>query len=378
MTARIFNKTGERFANEGEYAPADIAGDPLRFIKPTLDPTTTAPPGPYTIDTLPALPYASQENNNSFFITPPDAVQQHLTQRKPIDSGTIKILSNNISHLAYQQCRTLAVLNGPGRIGYKNGDRLLNTGGTSPLYIVQNPFADWTDQTPQNWFREIGWSQYSSRRLGPFFAITDRKLQYNEDALNRIDLTNNSTCIRKMVLVIRGNKAKIPTVGGVYPDDAFFHIHVVVTADGGNPTDPTTSIIPLFGQQRAYMTECDGAPGPSARVEGPLPCPINSDGRNQELSGVPAYSINLDWPSQATAAIEAPDATKTYDVFTGNFTAFIPIDCTGDITATNASYAGTDLFQYYVHVGWYTGQSTHVISSITLLEVRDVGSPEAS
>ena len=377
MTARIFNKTGERFANEGEYAPEDIANDPARFVKPTIDPTTTLG-GPYTVNTLPALPYASQENNNNFFITPPDAVQQHLIQRKPIDCGTVKILSNNIAHLAYQQCRTLAVLNGPGTIGYKYSDRDLTNGGVSPQIIVQNPFARWTDDTPQNWFREIGWSQYSSRRLGPFFAITDRKLQYNEEALNRIDLTNNARCIRKMVLVIRGNKAKIPTVGGVFPDDAFFHIHVVVTADGGNPTDPNTSIIPLFGQQRAYITECDGVAGPSARVEGPLPCPINNDNRNQQLSGVPAYSINLDWPSQATTAIEAADASKTYDVFSGNFTAFIPIDCIGDITATNASYAGTDLFQYFVHVGWYAGQATHVISSITLLEVRDVGSPEAS
>lgn len=377
MTARIFNRTGERFANEGEYAPNDIASDPLRFVKPTLDPTTTAPPGPYTIDTLPALPYASQENNNKVYYTPPDAAQEHYFQRKPVDAGSIKILSNNIAHLVYQQCRTLAVLNGPGTIGYKGSDRIINGGPFLPDPIVQNPFIGWTDDTARNWFREIGWSQYSSRRLGPFFGITDRKLQYDDETLNRTDLTNNANCIRKMILVIRGQKSKIPTVGGTIPD-ARFHIHVVVTSDGGNPTAPTTNIIPLFGQQRAYITECDPPGAASARVEGPLPCPVNSDLRIQRFSGVPAYSTNLDWPSQANTTLEAPDATKTYDVFTGHFTAFIPIECSGDITATNASYLGTNVFQYYVHVGWLAGQETHAISSITLLEVRDPGSAEAS
>jgi hypothetical protein len=378
MTVRSFNKTGERFANEGEYSPNDIANDPLRFVKPTLDPTTTLG-GPYTTDTCtPALPYASQENNNKFFDTPADVFQRHFFQRKPIDAGSVKILSNNISHLVYQQCRTLAVLNGPGTIGYKDSDRFLTTGSPTAIAIVQSPFADWTDETPRNWFREIGWSQYSSRRLGPFFGINDRKIEYNDDALNSVNLTNNASCIRKMILVIRGYKAKIPTVGGIYPDDARFHIHVVVTSDGGNPTDPATNIIPLFGQQRAYITECDGLAGPSARQEGPLPCPINSENRNDLFSGVPAYSVNLDWPSQANTTLEAPDASKTYDVFTGHYSAFIPIDCVGDITTTNASYLGTNVFQYYVHVGWLVGQPSMAISSITLLEVRDPGSAEAS
>jgi len=378
MTVRSFNKTGERFANEGEYSPEDIANDPLRFVKPTLDPTTVLG-GPYITDTCtPALSYASQENNNKFYEHPGDAFQQHLFQRKPIDSGTIKILSNNISHLVYQQCRTLAVLNGPGTIGYKNSDRALNNGAALPQLIVQNPFAEWTDETPRNWFREIGWSQYSSRRLGPFFGINDRKIEYNDDALNSVNLTNNASCIRKMILVIRGFKSKIPTVGGIYPDDARFHIHVVVTSDGGNPTDPATTIIPLLGQQRAYITECDGAAGASARTEGPLPCPVNSESRNDLFSGVPAYSVNLDWPSQANTTLEAPDASKTYDVFTGHFSAFIPIDCVGDITTTNASYLGTNVFQYYVHVGWLVGQPSMAITSITLLEVRDPGSAEAS
>jgi hypothetical protein len=378
MTVRIFNKTGERFANEGEYAPDDIANDPLRFVKPTLDPTTLGPGGPFITNTIPATPYASQENDNIFYDTPADAFQQHFFQRKPVDAGTVKILSNNIAQLVYQQCRTLAVLNGPGTIGYKNSDRTLTTTVSgAPVTIVQNPFIGWTDNTARNWFREIGWSQYSSRRLGPFFGITDRKLQYNDEELNRINLTNNASCIRKMVLVIRGYKAKIPTVGGSIPD-ARFHIHVVVTSDGNNPTDPETNIIPVFGQQRAYITECDPPGSATARVEGPLPCPVNNDGRNQLFTGVPAYSVNLDWPSQANTQLEAPDATKTYDVFTGAFTAFIPIECTGDITATNASYLGTDVFQYYVHVGWLIGQPSMVISSITLLEVRDPGSADAS
>lgn len=373
MTIRSFNKTGERFANEGEYSIADITAIPrTRFVQPTLDPTTTAPPGPYTVNTLPALPYASQENNNRMYYTPSDATQEHLHVRKPVDAGSIKILSNNISHLVYQQCRTLAVLNGPGAIQYAGSDRDIvdTTNPGPPFYPIHNIEGGWTDGTPRNWYREIGWSQYSSRRLGPFFGITDRKVQYDDTVLTTVNVSNNATCIRKMILVVRGYK----TFGST-PDLSRFHIHVVVSSDGGNPTSADTKIIPLFASQRAYITECTPGVIPTSREEGPLPCPVNSEQRDLLFSGFPAYSVNLDWPSQA---IEAPDATKTYNVFTEQFTAFIPIDCLGDITAPNASYMGTNLFQYYVHVGWLVGQAGMAISSLTLLEVRDPGSAEAS
>ena len=376
MTIRSFNKTGERFANEGEYSIADITALPrTRFVPPTLYPTGGPAPIIITIDTCtPALPYASQENNNKVFYTPPDATQEHLHVRKPVDAGSIKILSNNISHLIYQQCRTLAVLNGPGAIAYAGSDRDIadTTNPGPPYYPVHNVEGGWTDNTPRNWYREIAWSQYSSRRLGPFFGITDRKVHYDDTVLTTVNVTNNATCIRKMILVVRGYK----TFGGTV-DDARFHIHVVVTSDGGNPLASDTQIIPLFGQRRAYITECTPAVIATSREEGPLPCPTNSEGRDLLFSGFPAYSVNLDWPSQATAAIEPPDLVKTYNVFTEQFTAFIPIDCLGDITNANASYMGTNVFQYYVHVGWLVGQAGMVISSMTLLEVRDPGSAEA-
>lgn len=344
QSIRNYNKTGERFWNEGEYA--DSSG----FIPPVGGSPTP-------------LPYASQENNNKVYAHPSDAQQQHLYQRKPIDCGSIKILSNNISHLAYQKCRTLAVLNGPGTIGYKYSDRVLQAG--SPLQnVIDITFPGWTSGLRSEQYKEIGWSQYSSKRLGPFFSVTDRKFQYTDDG-TPINLANNATCIRKMILVVSGYKTKDDTG----PDDRLFRLHVVVTSDGSNPANPAASIIPISAEQRAWIQECD--PAITGFSEGPIPWYTNTAApeRPINLQGRPAFSTTLDADDPG-----GPVAGW----FTGHFKVFIPIDCIGHINNSNASYNSVEVFQYYVHLGWLSGNLQNAITNITLLEVRDPGSAEAS
>lgn len=341
---RNYNKTGERFWNEGEYA--DTSG----FIKPVAN-------------AVPSLPYASQENNNKVYAHPSDAQQEHLYQRKPIDCGSIKILSNNISHLCYQKCRTLAVLNGPGTIGYIGTDRALQAG--SPLQnVVDISFPNWTSGLRSEQYKEIAWSQYSSRRLGPFFSVTDRKFQYTDDG-TPISLTNNATCTRKMILAISGYKTKDVLV----PLDLVFRLHVVVTSDGSNPANPDASIIPISAEQRAWIQECD--PSITGFAEGPIPWYTNAadPDRVANFQGRPAFSVGLD-------GVDLDAAPPGW--FTGHFKVFIPIDCIGHINNSNASYNSVEVFQYYVHLGWLSGNLQNAITNITLLEVRDPGSAEAS
>lgn len=339
---RNFNMIGERFWNEGEYADSHGFVDTMH---------------PYV-----ANPYASQENNNKCYAFPSDAQQQHYYQRKPVDCGSIKLLANNISHLAYQKCRTLAVLNGPGSLNYKGSDRDL-VEGEDNVSVVDAPYARWTSGLPRDQYKEIGWSQYSSRRLGPFFGVLDRKFKF-DDTTDNVNLANNASCIRKMILVVSGRKLKTPT-GGT-PADYYLRIHVVVTSDGACPANPSAGIIPLSAEQRAWVKECDSGGG--SYPEGAIPWSFNTEDRAIEMQGYPAYTINI---------VDSLDGINN-DLFVGNFKVFIPVDCIGNITRSNASYNGVELFQYYVNVGWIGGSASHAITSITLLEVRDPGSAEAS
>lgn len=346
LSIRNYNRTGERFWNEGEYSQYDTENDPLRF--PTVlysDP-----------------PYASQENNNKVYAHPSDAQQRHLYQRKPIDCGSIKILSNNISHLAYQKCRTLAVLNGPGGIGYAGSDRNLQAG--SPLQnVVDISYPGWTNGLERDRYKQIAWSQYSSRRLGPFFSVLDRKFVYDATSTNT-NLANNASCIRKMLLVISAYKLKAPLIPIANEDQ--LTIHVVVTSDGSNPANPAAAIIPLSAEQRAWVKEADGSVGD---IEAAAPYQLNTPTIVLEKQGRPAYSLNVDGNSFPF---------NNYDNFSGDIKIFIPIDCIGNVNRSNASYNSVELFQYYVHVGWLAGSATHSITNITLLEVRDPGSAEAN
>lgn len=329
LSVNIFNKTGERFHNEGEYA---------------------GPGFPAYSGSV----YASEEDRNKIYKFPADAIQQHFFQRKPMDCGTVKILANNIGHLCYQKCRTLAVIQGPGSFGYTESDLDITYVATyGAIYAVETGYPRWTSGMSRDQYVEIGWSQYSSRRLGPFFAVSDRKLQYSEAVNDDATIANNTVCIRKMILVIKGYKGKIPTVGGVLADGVF-RIHVVVTNDGSNPANPNAGIIPLCAEQRAWVEGFGG-------VAQQLPITVNTPSRVTERQGWPAYTIDL---AGATIGTD-PD---------GIFKLFIPVDCIGDTTITNASPNGINLFQYYVHVGWYAGMDTSGISSISLLEARDPGS----
>lgn len=342
---KSFNKTGERFANEGEYA-------------------ATGFPSPSNTPAVPSVAYSSEENINKVYATPSDATQQHFDARKPLDCGTIKILSNNISHLVYQKCRTLAVLNGPGQIGYTKSD--LQVTDTDGSLVVLTPYPG-IQSTNTNYdgyyidqFREIGWSFLSSRRLGPFFAITDRKFQYEEESSVTNPLANNSSNIRNMVLCISGYKAKTP-VGGT-ADQGIFRFHVVVTTDGAPPSNPNAGIVALNADSRCFIEALDAT---SVPVEKPIPSNQNVSARNDSLQGAQAITVAL-------------NSLAGSDQFYGPFKLFIPVDCIGNITSTNATYASVGVAEYYVHVGWYAGQTTNSVSCISLHEIRDPGSYIAS
>lgn len=343
---KSFNKTGERFANEGEYAGSGF-------------------PSPSDSPAVPSVAYSSEENINKVYATPSDATQQHFDARKPLDCGTTKILSNNISHLVYQKCRTLAVLNGPGQIGYIKSDlQLIDPFDSSLVVLTPYPGIQSTNTNYDGYytdqFREIGWSFLSSRRLGPFFAITDRKFQYQEDTLTTNPLSNNSSNIRNMVLCISGYKAKIPSPGT--GDQGIFRFHVVVTNDGAPPSNPNAGIIPLNADSRCFIEALDAT---SVPVEKPIPSDQNILARNSSLQGAQAITVAL-------------NSLAGSDDFNGPFKLFIPIDCIGNITTTNVTYASVGVAEYYVHVGWYAGQTTNSVSCISLHEIRDPGSYIAS
>lgn len=352
---KTFHKTGERFRDEGEYANA---GPP---IGPGF-------PSPSTLPLVPSIAYSSDENDNKFYTTPSPLTQEHLYQRKPLDCGSVKILSNNISHLAYQKCRTLAVLNGPGSIGYTKSDLDVTDPVDGSDYVLTpypsalNPNSQF-DGYRRDAFREIGWSYLSSRRLGPFFAITDRKFQYAENTIYTTPLQNNASNIRNMVLCITGYKAKIPSGTGV-PADGVLRFHVCVTTDGSPPSNPNAGIIPLNGDSRAFVEATLG----STSAPGALPVPANTNvvQRSQDLQGSQSILV----PLNSTSAGD--------DLFYGAYKVFIPIDCIGNITTTNATYASIGVAEYYVHVGWYSGSATNTVTCISLHEVRDPGSYIAS
>lgn len=325
-SVQVFNKTGERFFNEGEYA------DPSGF---------TAASGSV---------YSSQENSNKIYKFPSDTDQQHFFERKPLDSGTVKILTNNIDHLIYQKCRTLCVTVGHGTVGYKKSDLDIIDAGTGD-HVIFTPFPR-VVSTGINQFREIGWSEYSSQRFGPFFGITDRKVQLDASTADGVQIENNASCIRKMILVVSGYKRKID-VG--HPDaEGVFRLHVVVTSDGGSPLNPNASIIPLCAEERGWVEGFTTTP-----IDQPIPASPNTAARALERQGWPAYTVDL-------------QQVLSSDWY-GRFKIFIPINCIGNINQSNASPAGVNLFQYFVHLGWYVGHEDSAIGAVSLLEVRDPG-----
>lgn len=336
----IYNKTGERFNDEGNYN------------KYAHMPDAGITSNPYRINRITFTPYNSPEINNRVYETPSDSTQEHFDRLKPLDCGSMKILSNNISHLIYQKCRTLAVAYGPGTIGYTDSD--ISSTVTNPATgIVYPRIRDITGIAGAG-IRSIGWSFYSSRRLGPFFGIVDRRIQYGDQfsRLSSISSTlmptieDNAYCLRKMICVVEG----------YLPAGASIDIYSVVTEDGGNPRNPSATILTVDEAETVYYEILEGATLTKGTVRS---------------VGAGSYGGSLVLQSSSG---QSKEHLVTPTGGAGTFKVFIPLSVTSNIRANNFSAQGVSLFQFFVHVGWSASDANAGIGTITLLETRDPGS----
>lgn len=338
-------RTGERFHDEGGYT---IFAGPnhINTFYNTI----------WGLGGTPTSVYASGETKNKVFAEPVATANYYYKARRPLDSGTMKILSNNISHFCYQQCRTLACIAGPGRINLNAADIAISSTDPSgnPVPLVNRSYINPDTPTDTTRYREIGWSAYSSRRIGPIYGIVDRQtasvvVQPAPPPPQVPTIPVGNKTLRKMVLVVEGYKV----------DSSNFNIHVCLTSTGDNPQNPMTNTLALDCSELAYLEFIDG-PVFSTTV----PALYFTTPEALVRQAFPAYTVRLN---------EAPATAQT-----GRFKLFIPVNCTSNIGRANSTIGSVSLFEFYAHVGWLTGNNNHGISTITLLEVRDVGSSEAS
>lgn len=334
-------RTGERFQDEGGYN--NFAGNtPINTFYNTV----------WGLGGTPTSVYDSAETKNLVYAEPVATANYYYKARRPLDSGTMKILSNNIAHYCYQQCRTLACIQGPGRINLNAADIALFSTDPSgnPVPLVNRSYVNPSAATDTTRYREIGWSAYSSRRIGPIFGIVDRQTASTVDSnigVPTIPVGNKT--LRKMVLVVEGYKF----------DTSDFNIHVCLTSTGDNPQNPLTATLALDCSELAYLEFIDGVVFSTT-----VPATPYTTLTALPRQAFPAYTVRLN---------EAPSAAQT-----GRFKLFIPVNCTSNIGRVNSTIGSVSLYEFYAHVGWLTGNNNHGISTITLLEVRDVGSSEAS
>jgi len=338
-------RTGERFYDEGGYN--SFAGN--NHINNFYITVWGAGGTPTSV-------YASAETKNKVYAEPVATANYYYKARRPLDSGTMKILSNNISHFCYQQCRTLACITGPGRINLNAADIAIYSTDPSgnPVPLVARTYVNPAAATETTRYREIGWSAYSSTRIGPIYGIVDRQTASvvvqpppPPDPVPTIAVGNKT--LRKMVLVVEGYKF----------DSSNFNIHVCLTSTGDNPQNPLTNTLALDCSELAYLEFIDGAVFSTT-----LPATAWTTPQALVRQAFPAYTVRLN---------EAPATAEI-----GRFKLFIPVNCTSNIDRVNSTIGSVSLYEFYVHVGWLTGNNNHGISTITLLEVRDVGSSEAS
>lgn len=370
----IYNKTGERFRDEGEYN--DYPHQPASILS---NPFYVAATSPVAIP-LVGSAYASAETLNKVYGFPSDATQTSYDARKPIDCGSMKILVNNISHLVYQKCRTIAVATGPYQIGYTGSDLnatvtlsatvypLVSSDIGRPAPVVSPPAGSIAERQQRiTAYASIGWSIYSSRRMGPIPMIVDRKVEYNNQVqqagvvYNDPALANNSFLPRKMLLCVEGT----------CPADEPIDFYVCVTTDGNSPRLSTTRTISLDASECAWFEYFEagtdnllqsGFKSLAGVVGGTLPPTLPTDYLDSiGLQTSPSY------PFFGSIGDPVPGDAYRYRVF-------IPVNCTTEIIIDNASALGTDYLEAYVHLGWKAEVSTATVRSICLLEVRDPGS----
>lgn len=333
-------RTGERFYDEGGYTI--FAGN--NHVNTFYNIIWGAGSTPTSV-------YASAETKNKVYAEPVATANYYYKARRPLDSGTMKILSNNISHYCYQQCRTLACIQGPGSINLNAADIAINSTDPSgnPVPLVNRSYVNSEAATDTTRYREIGWSAYSSRRIGPIFGIVDRQTASTVASDAGITIPVGNKTLRKMVLVVEGYKN----------DTSTFNIHVCLTSNGNNPQNTMTATLALDCSELAYLEFIDGTVFSTT-----VPATPFTTAAALPRQAFPAYTVRLN---------EAP-----WGVNTGRFKLFIPVNCTANIGRVNSTIGSVSLFEFYAHVGWLTGNNSHGISTITLLEVRDVGSSEAS
>lgn len=308
MTAvRVYVQTGERFDREDN--------------------------GPFTI----GVASTTGESSNKIyqFAVSPNSIPD-FAARKPLDAGSMKILSNNISHLLYQKCRTIAAVNGPGNFG------LLKYPGL-PIDSFQ---ADSGATGPEQ-FREITWNRTNSIRLGPFSAMIDRKTQ-DQPSLQST-LPANAECLRKMVLVINGYKR----------EESVLRFHVCGSTNAAAiPVNSRSSLLRVDASQLAWIEFVNGA---SAGLATTIPAAPYSAAQAYERQSWTAYTAELISP------------------YEGDYKLFIPLDFL--IAPEQNNWSPTEnssVLKLFVWLGWSSISDSNGIRSITLLESRDVGTAEVS
>jgi hypothetical protein len=308
--ARVYVKTGERFSRE------DI-GD----------------------FTSPGSPLASGETANKIYVFPTGSNNIiDFNARKSLDSGSMKILVNNVSHLCYQKCRTLATIVGPGRFEFLKQ--------ISPWVNQYQAVTGITQDSER--FRDIGWNPDDSIKLGPFPAIMDRVVE-NPRPISEPYQTAaaGARCMRKLVMVIRGFKNQAETVPRFYICGT--------EREAASPANPSTSLFQIDASERAWIELI----GTSSVSTPPVPwSPVVA----HERQGWQHYMV--DW--------------QLIPSFTGEYRLYIPVSFLTDITTTNEVRAqNAENFEYFVWLGWNSEDDQDAINSVTLLEVRDIGSAEA-
>lgn len=308
MTAvRVYVQTGERFNREDN--------------------------GPFTV----GVSTLTGESSNKVyqFAVSPNSIPD-FAARKPLDAGSMKILSNNISHLLYQKCRTIAAVNGPGNFG------LLKYAGLA----VESFDADPTATGPEQ-YREIRWNRTNSLRLGPFSAMIDRKTE-DQPSLQST-LPANAQCVRKMVLVVNGYKAE--------GEAQRFHI-CVSTNPSAIPVNSRSSLLRIDASQLAWVEFVNGGSVGTAATIPALP-----------------YSSAAAFERQSWNVYTC-DMLPAYD---GDYKLFMPLDVLVAPEQNNWSPTeNSSVLKLYVWVGWYSQDDDAGIRSITLLESREIGTAEAS
>jgi len=310
MTAtKIYVQTGERFAREDDGSFAASVGS--------------------------ALTSGESSNKVYQFAVSPNDIPDFMA-RKPLDAGSMKILSNNISHLLYQKCRTLCCVNGPGLFGL-----------LKPLGLTSQAFSGDTGATGAEQYREINWSRQNSLRLGPFSAMIDRQTQ--DRPSEESTLPANVSCLRKMVLVINGYKRS--------GFEQRFHVCVSINANA-HPINSRTALLNIDASQLAWIEFVSGT----------------SSGTGITLPSSP-YSSAVAYRRQAWEA----HTTELLTAYDGDYKLFIPVDV---VTAPEQpNWQPTDnseIYKIWVWLGWYSADEDAGIRSITLLESRDIGTAEAS